>query len=155
MTLNAYSSSVNEPLNEIEYGIGVIARGTHYITIGKSSSSEDKSGELLTYYYFIFCLNMILLVAEFAQVTQRKLAQQVHLGPITLISSGHLKTTTTSLLNGQLPENVHILTFGKWNDTQNTYILRLEHFYEADDDPVLSQEVVVDLEVSNVCNKHN
>ncbi len=43
-----------------------------------------------------------------------------------------------------LPKNVHLLTLEQWKN--NSYLLRLEHFYQTIDDPEgLSKPVTVDL----------
>lgn len=49
-------------------------------------------------------------------------------------------------LDSALPDNVHILTFEPWKD--DTYILRLEHILEKDEDATLSQTASVNLAVS-------
>jgi len=44
-----------------------------------------------------------------------------------------------------LPDNVHLLTLEQWE--AGTILLRLEHFYAKDEDPVLSQPAKVQLKV--------
>jgi len=48
-----------------------------------------------------------------------------------------------------LPDNVHLLTLEQWD--AGTVLLRLEHFYAKDEDPVLSQPAKVQLKVCAVC----
>lgn len=50
-----------------------------------------------------------------------------------------------SLIENNLPPGVNILTLEPWST--NSYILRLEHFLEKDDDSNLSQLKTVDLQV--------
>ena len=47
-----------------------------------------------------------------------------------------------------LPDNVHLLTLEQWE--AGTVLLRLEHFYAKDEDPVLSQPAKVQLKVCPV-----
>ncbi|CAG2117424.1 unnamed protein product, partial [Medioppia subpectinata] len=51
--------------------------------------------------------------------------------------------TSYSALNQELPQNVHLLTLEKW--TQNELLLRLEHFYQKEDNNELSKDVEIDL----------
>jgi lysosomal alpha-mannosidase len=44
-----------------------------------------------------------------------------------------------------LPDNVHLLTLEQW--TAKTFLLRLEHFYEKNEDPNLSKAAKVSLQV--------
>jgi hypothetical protein len=55
--------------------------------------------------------------------------------------------TQTSLLQQQLPANVNILSFEVRNKNQNneTYIIRLQHVYEAGESDIYSNPVVLDL----------
>jgi lysosomal alpha-mannosidase len=48
-------------------------------------------------------------------------------------------------LTRTLPENVQILTLEPWRD--NTYLVRLEHMFEKDEDAVLSNPITIHLEV--------
>jgi lysosomal alpha-mannosidase len=47
-------------------------------------------------------------------------------------------------LTRTLPENVQILTLEPWRD--NTYLVRLEHMFEKDEDAVLSNPITIHLE---------
>ena len=46
----------------------------------------------------------------------------------------------------ELPANVHLLTLEEFSD--NTYLLRLENFYEKNEDATLSKDASVSLKVS-------
>lgn len=57
-----------------------------------------------------------------------------------------------SALKKSLPANVHMLTLEQWSTTSSIepieipqILIRFEHIYEKDEDPVLSQPAVVDL----------
>jgi len=45
-----------------------------------------------------------------------------------------------------LPSNIHFLTYEKLS--QSSYLLRLEHFYEGEEDAVLSKKAFIPVEVS-------
>jgi len=48
-------------------------------------------------------------------------------------------------LKHALPANVHLLTLEQWDS--GTILLRLEHFYARDEDPMLSKPAIVQLKV--------
>jgi Glycosyl hydrolases family 38 C-terminal beta sandwich domain len=50
-----------------------------------------------------------------------------------------------SSLKGRLPDNVHLLTLEQW--VAGSVLIRFEHFFEKDEDPVLSQPATVQLKV--------
>lgn len=54
-------------------------------------------------------------------------------------------------LKKSLPDNVNILSFEEW-DATNSFLLRLEHILEKDEDPILSKDVEINLNVSNFEN---
>ncbi|XP_044269574.1 lysosomal alpha-mannosidase-like isoform X2 [Tribolium madens] len=126
---------VGEALREVEYGRGLYARGQHYLVFGSAENNvESKS----------------------TAAYERDLAHQKLLAPWVLVANASSEEMnslekTQELVNFKfegltklLPENVKILTLEPWQD--NTYILRLEHTLEKDEDAVLSQRVVVDIE---------
>ncbi|KAG1649694.1 Lysosomal alpha-mannosidase [Nymphon striatum] len=101
---------VDEPLNEVAYGVGVVARGIHYVQLSK---------------------------VESANVLHRKLGQQLFMSPWISFSESKSdesnKKKQFSGLKKTLPSNVHLLTLEKW--TAGTILIRLEHFFEKVDDP--------------------
>lgn len=50
-------------------------------------------------------------------------------------------------LTRRLPQNIHVLTLEKLDNEQ--VLLRLEHFYEKNDDPYLAHPATVSLSVMN------
>jgi len=50
-----------------------------------------------------------------------------------------------SSMKRPLPDNVHLLTLEQWE--AGDVLLRLEHFYAKDEDPVLSQPAKIQLKV--------
>lgn len=122
-----FSGNLRDHLDEQEYGKGVIARGSFYVTFGDSKSTNKKS----------------------SAVVQREIARNKHLMPLLLFTTKSLSEKTKSFLNESLPEVVRLLTLQKWNDDNNTYLLRLEHILEKNDDEGLSKIVEIDLSVTN------
>ncbi|KAJ8951624.1 hypothetical protein NQ318_012294 [Aromia moschata] len=114
-----------EHLYEMEYGTGLVARGSHYITFGPSNNSD---------------------AARSPSYVQRDIAIKKHLPPLMLFPQNPISEKTKSYLSTELPENIHLLTLEKWSDKDNTYLIRLEHFLEKNDDIDLSKEVEIDLE---------
>ncbi|XP_077290663.1 lysosomal alpha-mannosidase-like [Arctopsyche grandis] len=120
---------VGEALDESENGIGLVARGTHYLVIGNS----DQETPPLIY--------------------SRQLALKKLLQPIILISDAE-KIPFSQWINNnnvyggiiaKLPDNVHLLTLEPWKE--GSILLRLEHYFQKTDDPNnLSKSVTVDLE---------
>ncbi|XP_046667795.1 lysosomal alpha-mannosidase-like [Homalodisca vitripennis] len=115
---------VDEALNEQAFGRGLVARGTHYLTGGSSDS----------------------------QAAERRLVQEHVLAAWTFFTP-----TTLSLAEWQaayymefsglktaLPDNVQILTLEPWKGT--SFLLRLEHILEKDDDEDATEPVVVNLQ---------
>ncbi|XP_049818764.1 lysosomal alpha-mannosidase-like [Aethina tumida] len=117
-------------LYEYEYNKGVYVRGSHYVTIGRTKDTSLVTQD----------------EAVNAVVTQRKLAQRKHLLPWTFITTSAIPVKSLSLLNEELPPNVHLLTLAKWNDSDDTYIIRLEHLFEKGEDDELSKDVSIDLQ---------
>lgn len=125
------SFGVEEILNERQYGLGIYVRGQHFLTFG-SSKFEVENGTS---------------TAAF----ERDLAQRKLLAPWVLVGNVTENFDLANEYRGltkSLPENVHILTFEPWKD--DTFILRLEHFLEKDEDATLSQAVTIDIEVNYV-----
>src|SRR5699024_8802987 len=79
----------------------------------------------------------------------RSQAQQLLMEPVLgfyrfagdRIPSGYLTHYTS--LGHRLPDNVHLLTLEQWNHGQ--YLLRLEHFYQNQEDAKLSKPAIVPL----------
>ena len=115
---------VGEALNEPGVdGKGLVIRGQHYLL----TSSISDGAKL-----------------------HRNLSQQLFLQP--LITFSNLKTkedyyekynTFYSCLNASLPPNVHLLTLEQWKN--NSILLRLEHYFQKNEDNNLSKPVTVHL----------
>ncbi len=128
--LNDDALGVSEPMNETGInGKGLIVKGI---------------------------LNLIFNTSDFSARYHRELAHQINNQPLlTFVTSNSTKyikeLSSWSGLKYSLPSNVHLLTLMKDyddidNELKNSIIIRLEHFYEIDEDPVLSQPVTIDLQ---------
>lgn len=80
---------------------------------------------------------------------ERDIAQRKLLQPWVFYTSEEVPVKEQSFLNKELPPNIHLLTLESWNST-DTFLIRLEHILEKDEDPELSQEVTVDISVRTV-----
>ncbi|XP_027202659.2 lysosomal alpha-mannosidase-like [Dermatophagoides pteronyssinus] len=114
---------VGEALNEPGVdGHGLVIRGKHLLLLNsiKQSASEH-----------------------------RPLAQQMFMEPIisfTSIESNKQAEKQSNQyigLNNDLPSNVHLLTLEQWHSKR--YLLRLEHFYQSNEDTELSKPVKLSL----------
>ncbi|KAJ8919726.1 hypothetical protein NQ315_006254 [Exocentrus adspersus] len=115
---------LDQNLDEIEYFQPVIARGSHFVTLGTSSIGND--GRTMA-------------------AVERDIAQRKHLQPWLFYTTEDVPVKELSFLNKELPPNIHLLTLESWNDT-NSFLIRLEHILEEGEDPNLSKEVTVDLQ---------
>lgn len=115
---------VSEELNEPGVdGKGLVVRGKHVLVVESILKSAAR---------------------------HRELAQQIANEPLVTFSTGlteseyrsHLRLTFSGLAS-QLPKNVHLLTLEQWN--HDRLLLRLEHFYQKDEDSELSKPVTVNL----------
>ncbi|XP_061174982.1 lysosomal alpha-mannosidase-like [Saccostrea echinata] len=125
---------VGEPLNETGAdGQGLIVRGKHLMILDtiKDSPALHRSLALKSY-----------------------MAPSVSFSELTMTPEQAMTKYNTqwSALKKPLPANVHMLTLEQWTDTPKIepievpqILIRFEHIYEIDEDPVLSQPAVVDL----------
>ncbi|KAI1724268.1 alpha mannosidase middle domain-containing protein [Ditylenchus destructor] len=112
---------VNEPLDEPgEDGRGLVVRGTHWLLLGTKSPAHRPLAYELFHHPII----------SFAQI-----------GSIESYIKQFL--TTFSPLTADLPPHVNLLTLKQLKS--NSLLLRLEHFYQNQEDNFLSQPVSVDL----------
>ena len=120
------SLGVSEVLNETAYGTGLVVTGKHILLIDRPSDSAR---------------------------LHRPGAQQTFMHPLATYS---LPNTTSyanysdiyrqswSALSDAMPLNVHLLTFDQLAPKQ--YLVRVEHYFELNEDEVYSQPVTIDLQ---------
>ncbi|KAJ8951627.1 hypothetical protein NQ318_012297 [Aromia moschata] len=118
------NKGVAENLNEYEYDQPLVTRGSHFVTFGNSLEGNDGR----------------TMAAVERDIAQRKLLQ-----PWVFFTSEDIPLKEVSYLQKELPQNVHLLTLQSWDSSENTLLLRFEHILEKGEDPVLSQEVTIDV----------
>ena len=101
-------------------------------------------------------LNLLFNNSEASAKLHRQLAHEVSMQPLVLFDTSDDSAIPYENLNGWsatteglLPKNVHLLTLMKdfaVTDQQDYMLVRLEHFYEHNEDPVYSEPVQVDLQ---------
>ncbi|EFA08767.1 lysosomal alpha-mannosidase [Tribolium castaneum] len=128
------AKGVEEPLDDEEFGQGVVARGQLYLIIGSTDSNVENKSTVAQERELALkkLLSPLVLVGD---ATSDDLSLDKVQGVLNFIFEGLKKT---------LPENVHILTLEPWKD--NSFVLRLEHILENNEDVNLSQSVTVNLE---------
>ncbi|XP_071440327.1 lysosomal alpha-mannosidase-like isoform X1 [Hetaerina americana] len=122
---------VGEALNETAYGTGLVVRGQNIVILGPMAADAPASP----------------VYAE-----ERQMAEEKLLAPWLFFSKTQqsyeewMKNTGKEFvgLKPTLPPNVHVLTLEPWSG--NTVLLRLEHFYEMNEDAILSKPVTLNLE---------
>ena len=125
-TLCDDSQGVGEPINETAYGTGLVIRGQHHLLLAPPQSSA---------------------------LHHRPAAQHLFLAPVHTYAIPNASYTDYSTnyrqswsgLNGTLPYNVHLLTMDQ--RTEKKYLVRVEHYFELNEDATLSQPVQVDLQI--------
>ncbi|ERL87070.1 hypothetical protein D910_04471 [Dendroctonus ponderosae] len=127
------AKGVGEALNDTEFDQGIVARGQHYLILGPSSTLLEQGKTV---------------AAQERILAHQKLLQpwvgMAEAGDLTVEALEKLMSKTYSALSKSLPENVNILTLEPWADY--TYLLRLEHIFEKNEDPELSSPVTVNLQ---------
>ena len=123
--LNDDFLGVGEALNETAYGQGLVVRGRHSLILQAPATSAR---------------------------IHRVSAQRIYMHTLSTYAVPQLSYVdysnkyhqTWSALGQIVPENVHLLTFDQLASKQ--YIVRVEHFFELNEDAVYSQPVTFDLQ---------
>ncbi|XP_018323399.1 lysosomal alpha-mannosidase-like isoform X2 [Agrilus planipennis] len=125
------SFGVGEALNEYAYGKGLVVRGSHYFSSGS----------------FLKLTGDQTLASQQKDIAQRKLLRAwTFLAPTDGLSFKEYKEKHVLQYEGlvkALPKNVQILTLEPWID--QSFLLRLEHVFEVNEDPHWSSNQIVDL----------
>jgi lysosomal alpha-mannosidase len=124
-TLNDDGRGVREPLNETAFGQGLVVRGRHFLIVEPPASSAV--------YHRVGSQNLYMHpIATFA------------LPQSTYANYSATYRQTWSALNDSLPLNVHLLTLDQL--AAKEYLIRVEHFFELNEDDTYSQPVTFDLQ---------
>ena len=116
---------VGEALNETAFNQGLVVRGRHFLVFESPSSSA---------------------------LQHRPLAQQIYMHPLqtfaltdqTFTNYSSSYRLTWSALTTNLPFNIHLLTFHQLST--NNYLIRLEHYFELNEDQIYSKATQLDLQ---------
>ncbi|XP_026806272.1 lysosomal alpha-mannosidase-like [Rhopalosiphum maidis] len=119
------SQGVSEPLDENQYGEGMVTRGKHILHFNEL----DKAAK-----------------------AHRLSALHTVMQPVVTLAPTHMESNewvskfsaTYKLLNNSLPLNIHLLTLEHWRKDQ--VLLRIEHIFEKDEDRFLSLPETVHLQ---------
>ena len=120
------SLGVGEALNETAYNTGLVVRGKHYLLVESPATSAR---------------------------VHRVEAQQLYMYPLATYSLPNTSSysdystryrQTWSALIDTMPLNVHLLTFDQLAPKQ--YLVRIEHYFELNEDETYSQSVMIDLQ---------
>lgn len=120
------SMGVGEPLNETAYGKGLVVTGKHLLIVDRPSDSAR---------------------------LHRIGAQELFMHPLATYALPNTTSYTNysnmyrqnwSALSDVMPMNVHLLTFDQLTPKQ--YLVRVEHYFELNEDANYSQPVTIDLQ---------
>jgi lysosomal alpha-mannosidase len=120
------SMGVNEALNETAYGQGLVVSGKHILIFDRPSDSAR---------------------------LHRTGAQQFFMYPLSTYSLPNTSSYTNysdmyrqswSALSDAMPLNIHLLTFDQLVPKQ--YLVRVEHYFELNEDEFYSKPVNIDLQ---------
>lgn len=130
-TVEDDSLGVGEPLQEAAFDKPIVVRGSHYITFGPIADAT--SGQSTA--------------SIQKDIAERKILDSwIFLTTPSESSFDDYKAQHPMEFSGltdSLPQNVHILTLEPWGG--NSFLLRLEHTFEKNEDSQLSEAVDVDL----------
>ena len=120
------SMGVGEALNETAYGKGLVVKGKHILLVDSPADSAR---------------------------LHRTMSQQLYMHPLATYALPNTSSYTNysklyrqswSALSDTLPLNVHLLTFDQLDTKQ--YLVRVEHYFELNEDVSYSQPVTFDLQ---------
>ncbi|KAJ9591913.1 hypothetical protein L9F63_001515, partial [Diploptera punctata] len=114
---------VAEPLNEMAFGKGLIAKGTHYVMAGNTNSDSPN------------------LAAQEREFAIRKILSPWLFFTPTDLSYTEYQSTYKMKSHLNTPPNIVLHTLEPWGD--DTLLFRLEHILEVNEDSELSKPVVV------------
>ncbi len=124
-TVNDDALGVGESLSETAFGTGLVVRGKHFLIVEPPTSSA---------------------------LYHRVASQQLFMYPLATYALPNLSyddyaatyRQTWSALTNDLPLNVHLLTLDQLDTKQ--YLIRLEHYFELNEDVTYSHPVTFDLQ---------
>ena len=125
---------VNEALNETAFGKGLVVRGKHFLQLSPKGQGAARKHRLKAEEIFMD----VQLSFRQTQMNARQFMKQSNEFKLF-----HIKEN--------LPKSIHLLTLEKWNG-DDELLLRLEHQFDDNEDPLLSMPVTLDIKglITNV-----
>ncbi|XP_055877473.1 lysosomal alpha-mannosidase-like isoform X2 [Biomphalaria glabrata] len=147
---------VEEPLNELgRDNQGVIYTGKHFVCL----DTIERSAGMIKHLSKVKQLEPTVMFTPVSPGSKLDSAFKIRLpnvAPVNrtlyLMDSGpHMDPsfnfTFQSFLVGPLPDNIHVVTLDYFSqESPHLFLLRLEHIYEVDEHPVLSEAVMFSLD---------
>ncbi|CAF4058122.1 unnamed protein product [Rotaria sp. Silwood2] len=119
------SQGVAESLNETAYGQGLVVRGRHSLILEPPTTSA-------------------LIHRVTAQRIYMHTLSTYAIPPLSYLNYTNKYRLTWSALSTVMPVNVHLLTFDQLDAKK--IVVRVEHFFERNEDAIYSQPVTFDLQ---------
>jgi lysosomal alpha-mannosidase len=116
---------VNETLNETAYGKGLVIRGKHILIVEEPETSA--------FYHRVRSQQLYMHSLATYSLTQQAYAEY---------SVAYHQTW--SALTDALPLNIHLLTLDQLGPKD--YLVRVEHYFELNEDTLYSKPVTIDLQ---------
>ena len=117
---------VGEALNEMAFGEGLVIRGKHWVQISPNGKYlPNRKHRFKAQQAFMDAgVNFVNTDMKFDEFKQHYAMQYTALGSV------------------DLPENVHLLTLEEWHgNSRDAVLIRFEHMFDANEDPLLSRPV--------------
>lgn len=139
---------VGEALNETEHGQGLVARGKHYLIFGsKSTTNPTLQGQERLLQNHVLMLNWLF----FDDIASKSYNDwKLYQTSVNCMFYDHFSSSLILFINPQhtaigeeLPSQIYLMTFEPWN--RDSYLIRLEHILEKNEDATLSAPVTVNL----------
>lgn len=147
------SQGVSEPLDENQYGEGMVTRGKHILHFNEldKAAKAHRLSALHTAMQPVVTLAPTHMesnewVSKFSATVRSIGVANCILNVSPRLTNTHVWHLQYKLLNNSLPLNIHLLTLEYWRKDQ--VLLRIEHIFEKDEDRFLSLPETVHLQVS-------
>jgi hypothetical protein len=141
-------------ISERSHGASSLDNGQLEVMVHRNPDMGDGFGPGLTDTDVVYPVNRVLVDTPAATTLQVR--RQPHLlnfplsyfagSPTSSVSAWKNQyATTSSFVSGDLPANIHLLSFNPLNGNSSTTILRLTHLFAVGEDPVYSKPVTLNV----------
>eukprot|EP00026_Physarum_polycephalum_P001546 Phypoly_transcript_01548.p1 GENE.Phypoly_transcript_01548~~Phypoly_transcript_01548.p1 ORF type:complete len:1071 (+),score=169.08 Phypoly_transcript_01548:77-3289(+) len=141
-------------ISERSHGCSSLDNGDLEVMVHRNPDMGDGFGPGLTDTDVVYPVNRILLDTPAATTLQVRKQPYLLNFPLTYFTGAPTSSvnswksqfaTTSSFISGDLPANVHLLSFNPLNSNTTQTILRLTHLFALGEDPILSKPATVDV----------